>query len=217
MTKARYLMLGGFLGAGKTTAVAKLADAPNYSWTTTTEGGRARGPSDGKTEKAGYTSFSIAGMNGAADSAVIMKGEKAAIKLETTWQSQAELQKIGLADKTHKIVENQDAVNGRETFALPGNPLDEIVGDEVQQFVHALRVGTVVVGDFRRDFFAKIGLERVDTHLQQAQQLLLKPTLRVGVRKIDVAHAGLPAVALVDVAVRPFEQEAARGALGEQM
>ena len=26
MTKARYLMLGGFLGAGKTTAVAKLAE-----------------------------------------------------------------------------------------------------------------------------------------------------------------------------------------------
>ena len=26
MSKARYLMLGGFLGAGKTTAVAKLAE-----------------------------------------------------------------------------------------------------------------------------------------------------------------------------------------------
>ena len=40
MTKARYLMLGGFLGAGKTTAVAKLAErlslqgnpAPKDDW-----------------------------------------------------------------------------------------------------------------------------------------------------------------------------------------
>ena len=40
-------------------AIKKLADSANYSWTTTVEGGRGRGPSDGKTEKNGYTSFTI--------------------------------------------------------------------------------------------------------------------------------------------------------------
>ena len=72
-------------------AVKKLADSANYSWTTTVEGGRGRGPSDGKTEKNGYTSFTINFQNEVYE--VILQGEKAAIKMDNRWMSQAEVQK----------------------------------------------------------------------------------------------------------------------------
>lgn len=70
-------------------AVKKLADSANYSWATTVEGGRG-GPSDGKTEN-GYTSFTINFQNEAYE--VILKGQKAAIKMDNRWMSQAELRK----------------------------------------------------------------------------------------------------------------------------
>ena len=63
----------------------------NYSWTTTVEGGRGRGPSDGKTDKNGYTSFTISFQDGVYE--VILQGEKAAIKMDNRWMSQAEVQK----------------------------------------------------------------------------------------------------------------------------
>jgi len=71
-------------------AVKKLADSANYSWATTVEGGRG-GPSDGKTEKDGYTSFTINFQNEVYE--VIMKGEKAAIRMDNRWVSQAEVRK----------------------------------------------------------------------------------------------------------------------------
>ena len=72
-------------------AVKKLADSANYSWTTTVEGGRGRGPSDGKTEKDGSTSFTINFQNDVFE--VLMQGAKAAIKMGDHWMSKAEVQK----------------------------------------------------------------------------------------------------------------------------
>ena len=101
----RYLSVGSlailavfpeWLRAGLMTKVTSKApsgngDGANYSWTTTVEGGRGRGPSDGKTEKNGFTSFIINFQDTVSE--VILQGEKAAIKMDSRWLSQAEVQK----------------------------------------------------------------------------------------------------------------------------
>src|ERR1700730_14724662 len=70
-------------------AVKKLAEAPNYSWTTKVDGGFARGVGDGKTKKDGPTSLSIKLGDDSYD--VIIKGDKAAAKGIGGWASTAEL------------------------------------------------------------------------------------------------------------------------------
>jgi hypothetical protein len=71
-------------------AAKKLADQPNYSWTTTSKsegsGSNFRmGPVEGKTEKGGYTC--ITGSIGENKFEVAMKGDKFAVKREDTWES----------------------------------------------------------------------------------------------------------------------------------
>jgi hypothetical protein len=70
-------------------AVQKLADSPSYSWTTNVTGGFGRGPQEGKTEKDGYTSLTITMRDNKFD--IILKGDKAAIKTDAGWKSEAEL------------------------------------------------------------------------------------------------------------------------------
>lgn len=70
-------------------AVNKLADAPSYAWTTTTNSQFVRGPSDGKTEKGGYTSVTLAAQD--VSYPAIMQGDKAVIKTESGWQTPAEI------------------------------------------------------------------------------------------------------------------------------
>jgi hypothetical protein len=70
-------------------AVKALADSPNYSWSTTVQGGFGRGPQEGKTEKDGYTSVSIQIQDNPYD--IIIKGDKAAIKTDSGWKTPAEL------------------------------------------------------------------------------------------------------------------------------
>lgn len=71
------------------TALQTLADSPNYSWTTTTQGGFGRGPQDGKTQKDGYTSINMQMRENTFE--IILKGDKAAIKTDNGWKSSAEL------------------------------------------------------------------------------------------------------------------------------
>lgn len=80
-------------------AAQKLADAPNYSWKSTTEmaggggGGGGRGfggPSEGKTEKGGFTHVSM--VRGDNTIEVVRKGDKGAVKTQDGWQTFAELQ-----------------------------------------------------------------------------------------------------------------------------
>jgi hypothetical protein len=71
------------------TALQKLADSPNYSWTTTVQGGFGRGPQDGKTEKDGYTEINMQMRENTFD--IILKGDKAAIKTDAGWKSASEL------------------------------------------------------------------------------------------------------------------------------
>src|SRR3954468_1662520 len=74
-------------------AAKKLADQSNYSWKTTVvvpEGSRFRpGPTEGKTEKEGYTWLSMSFGDNSTEA--IIKGEKGAAKLEGEWRSLAEM------------------------------------------------------------------------------------------------------------------------------
>ena len=75
------------------TAAAKaLGDQANYSWRTTVDAGaNARfrpGPTDGKTEKDGYTTLSMTFNDNTTE--IAMKGGKVAIKGDSGWQSSDE-------------------------------------------------------------------------------------------------------------------------------
>jgi hypothetical protein len=72
-------------------AVKKLADSPNYSWTTRVEGALGGAPSDGKTEKNGYTTYTISTMAGSFP--IVSKGDRTFAKTDNGWQGMAELQK----------------------------------------------------------------------------------------------------------------------------
>ena len=72
-------------------AARKLAEKDNYSWKTTVEtGGNFRpGPSEGKTEKDGYTVLSMSFRDNTTEA--VMKGDKGAIKTpDEGWKSLAE-------------------------------------------------------------------------------------------------------------------------------
>ena len=69
-----------------TAAAKKLGDAANYSWKTTSEfGGQARGGSEGKTEKDGFTVLTFTFGDNTTE--VYIKGTKGAIKTADGWQS----------------------------------------------------------------------------------------------------------------------------------
>ena len=99
LCSAMALVLGSLLAADSspkddvTTAAKKLADKANYSWTTTVvvpEGSRFRpGPTEGKTEKDGYTCLSLS--FGDNKTQAVLKGDKAAYTgPEGEWQSAAD-------------------------------------------------------------------------------------------------------------------------------
>jgi len=74
-------------------AAKKLAGQNNYSWKTTVvvpEGSQFRpGPTEGKTEKDGYTWLSMTFQDNTMDA--VVKGEKGAAKMEGEWRSLSEL------------------------------------------------------------------------------------------------------------------------------
>jgi hypothetical protein len=73
-------------------AAKKLGDKGNYSWTTTVAdegGGRfTPGPTEGKTEKDGYTFLSMS--RGDNTMEVVLKGSKGALKTDEGWKSLSE-------------------------------------------------------------------------------------------------------------------------------
>ena len=78
-------------------AAKKLAEQKNYSWKTTVavpEGSQFRpGPTEGKTEKEGYTWLSMSFRDNTMDA--VLKGEKGAAKMEGEWRSLAEMAEEG--------------------------------------------------------------------------------------------------------------------------
>lgn len=78
-------------------AAKKLAEQKNYSWKTTVvvpEGSQFRpGPTEGKTEKGGFTWLSMSMRDNTIDA--VLKGEKGAAKVEGEWRSLAEMAEEG--------------------------------------------------------------------------------------------------------------------------
>jgi hypothetical protein len=76
------------------TAAKKLADKPNYSWTTTVklDGGQAfrLGPTEGKTEKNGWTHTKSSFNDNAFET--VSKGDKGALKRDDEWKTVEELE-----------------------------------------------------------------------------------------------------------------------------
>lgn len=78
-----------------TAAIKKLADQPNYSWTSTVvlpEGSRGRsGPTEGKTEKDGFTH--VKSQMGERTSEIVVKGDKGAVtNQDGAWESLDEVE-----------------------------------------------------------------------------------------------------------------------------
>ena len=74
------------------TAAAALGNAANYTWQSKVDMGAdspmQMGPTDGKTEKDGYTTVSMSMMDNT--STVVLKGTNAAVKTDNGWQTVAE-------------------------------------------------------------------------------------------------------------------------------
>jgi hypothetical protein len=96
LLSAAILIAGTLLAAESDdvkAAAKKLADQGNYSWKTTVtvpEGTRFRpGPTEGKTEKEGYTWLSMSFGDNSTEA--VIKGDKGAAKMEGEWHSLAEM------------------------------------------------------------------------------------------------------------------------------
>ena len=113
-------------------AVTKLADSPNYSWTTKVEGGFSAGAGGGKTEKDGPTSLAV--VFGDDTYQVIINGDKAAAKGIGGWASLAELERDAEEDGSGFSVERIISVtiqNFKTPAALAKDLCDEL--DDVRK------------------------------------------------------------------------------------
>jgi hypothetical protein len=110
-------------------AAKKLAEKENYSWKTSIEnagggggggrGGRGGGPTDGKTEKDGFTVLSMTRGENTIQS--VLKGGKGAIKTQDGWKSLTEAAEA----------EGQNAgrfiARGLQSFKAPAAEAEELV------------------------------------------------------------------------------------------
>jgi hypothetical protein len=108
-------------------AVKKLAEAPNYSWTTKVEGGFSRGGGDGKTEKDGPTSLAI--KLGDDSYQVIFKGDKAAAKGMGGWASTADLARD--AEEERNFSPERFLLQTIKTFKTPAGQAQDLC-DKIQ-------------------------------------------------------------------------------------
>lgn len=83
LTASSFLALGAAIDEVKS-AIKNLADKPNYSWTSTTQTatgqGRMGGPTEGKTEKGGFTYLKMT--RGDQTTEAVLKGEKVVVKTQ---------------------------------------------------------------------------------------------------------------------------------------
>ena len=105
-------------------AAQKLSDASSYSWKTTIQaaGGnnnRGGGPSEGKTEKDGYTMVTMT--FGENTTIGLRKGEKVVVKTEDGWKTQEELASGGGRNPGRFI--------GMATRNLPAKTVEDLAGD----------------------------------------------------------------------------------------
>ena len=123
-------------------AAKKLADQPNYGWTSTPKyepefPGLRLSPTEGKTEKGGYTHAVFSYNDNEVETA--FKGSQGAIKLEGEWNSEADLEGdrawIGQRLKKYKtpaaesqeLVENATGLKQGDTGVVTGDLKEEAV------------------------------------------------------------------------------------------
>lgn len=141
------LLAGSLLAADSspkddvTNAAKKLADAANYTWKTTVtvpEGSQFRpGPTDGKTEKDGFTVVNMSRRDTTME--VVMKGDKAAVNSpDNGWQALSEMDQEGPGRFLGMMVRN---------FKAPAAQAVQLVSDakELKQD------GDVISGDLTED------------------------------------------------------------------
>lgn len=104
-------------------AAKKLGDSSNYSWKSTVEGGFGAGATEGKTEKDGYTMLSLTMGDNTVEA--LMKGDRAAVKLQDGWKSLADAGGQGAAGQP-----NPGRFIGRnvQNFKAPAAQADELAG-----------------------------------------------------------------------------------------
>ena len=113
-------------------AAKKLAEAANYSWTSTPKsegaggGGQNRqqaGPTDGKTEKDGFTLLST--KMGETTSESVLKGDKIAIKTAEGWKSSTEVAGGGQQGQRNPAA---FAARALRNFKAPAAQLENLAG-----------------------------------------------------------------------------------------
>jgi hypothetical protein len=126
-------------------AAKKLAEKSNYSWKSTVEsaGGGARmgGPSEGKTEKGGFTCLSMT--RGDNTTEAFMKGEKGALKTADGWQSFAEATASG-GDQPSP---GRFIARMMQTFKAPAAQAEDLAGKAKE----LKKDGDAYVGDLTED------------------------------------------------------------------
>ena len=108
-----------------TKAAKKLGEAANYSWKTTIEmGGNSQfrpGPTEGKTEKDGFTMVTSTFGQNQTTIVYVLKGTKGAVKIEDAWQS---------AEEAGQAAQGPGRFLARmaQTFKAPAAQAEDIIG-----------------------------------------------------------------------------------------
>jgi hypothetical protein len=144
------LLAGSLLAADNpkdevTNAAKALANKSNYSWKQTIEvagvQGFRPGPTEGKTEKDGYTCLSLSMRDNKVE--VVMKGEKAVMKTDAGWEAVAEGSANGTGQGGPAIFLGRMVRN----YKTPAVQAQDLVG----QVAELKKDGDVYSGDLTED------------------------------------------------------------------
>ena len=113
-------------------AVQKLTDAGNYSWKSTAQAAvgnnnRGGGPSEGKTEKDGYTLITMT--RGENTISILRKGDKAVFKTGDAWKTQAEMAAEANNNANGNGGRNPGRFLGQAGRTLPDKTAADLAGD----------------------------------------------------------------------------------------
>ncbi len=146
-------------------AVTKLADCPNYSWTTKVEGGFSAGAGGGKTEKDGPTSLAV--VFGDETYQVIINGDKAAAKGSAGWASLAELERDAEEDGNGFSVERLLSLT-IQNFKAPAAQAKDLC-DELED---VQKIGEAYTADLKPETTKKLlSLSRRRTAIAKGTQI----------------------------------------------
>ena len=135
-----------------TTAAIALGNSANYSWHTAIAspgggGGRFNGPTDGKTEKAGYTFLTMT--RGEVTTEAVLQGAKGAVKTpDNGWESLDELAKdTGNGNGNGGFNPNAFLARALTNYKTP----DALVTNLVDKAAELKKDGDAIVGELTED------------------------------------------------------------------